>query len=157
MARSLEVKRGDTWIFTAKWRDSTGAPIDLADCTVRQNLTPVGVSTVALETSTETGEITLVTFTSLGTVAALVNLPADANTSDIYYVTAETDHYIYTTSGWIVVTPGILCDVYTRVEAEDMALLTPGCYEFDQEVTFSDDRVISTGTIKVDIIEDKTI
>lgn len=52
--------------------------------------------------------------------------------------------------------PGLLCNIYTRVEASDM-LLEPGKYEFDQEVTFPDSRVLSTATTALTIVVDKTL
>lgn len=154
---TLKVKRGDTWIFTAKWRDSAGAPIDLDGCSVRQNLTVKGDTTAVLEASTVGGEITIVNYTALGTVATLDDLPASPSLSDIYTVTGESASYIYTSSGWVVLADTVLCNVYTRVEAAVMAELEPGCYEFDQEVTFTDDRVLSTETIRLTVVEDKTL
>lgn len=116
---TLKVKRGDTWIFTAKWRDLADDPIDLEGCTVRQWVTLKGDAAAVLELGTVSGEITLV---------------------------EDADE-----------TPGLLCNTYTRVEAADMAELEPGCYEFDQEVTFVDGQVLSTDTIGLTVIEDKTL
>jgi len=116
---SLSIKRGDTWIFTAKFRTAAGTAIDLADCAVRSWLTQAGNAAAILELSTVSGELTLV---------------------------EDADE-----------TPGLLCNVRCEVDSDLMALLDPGAYEFDLEVTFSDARVLSTATIGLTVVEDKTL
>lgn len=115
---TLKCKRGDTWIFVAKWRESDGVAIDLAGCTARQNVMREGSRTPVMELSSADGDMVLA---------------EDADQE-----------------------AGLLCNIYTRVEAGEMSL-APGCYEFDQEVTFPDGQVLSTATIKLQIIEDKTL
>ena len=58
---TLIVKRGDTWAFTAKWRNAEGGPIDLAGVAIRQNLYAAAAAggLPVLEMSILTGEITL--------------------------------------------------------------------------------------------------
>lgn len=56
---TLYVKRGDTWVFTAQWRDSEGAPIDLTGATVRQFVYAKGDPVAVLELATDTSGLTL--------------------------------------------------------------------------------------------------